>query len=70
MDLLGGWGGSHYFSSATSSSANRTTFTNALKSAVSTYGLDGEYQIILYIVVEADDTSGIDIDWVRNNARV
>ncbi|KAF9458111.1 glycoside hydrolase family 18 protein [Collybia nuda] len=38
---VGGWGGSHYFSSATSSSANRTTFTNALKSAVNTFGLDG-----------------------------
>ncbi|PBK85665.1 glycoside hydrolase family 18 protein [Armillaria gallica] len=38
---VGGWGGSYWFSQAVSSSANRSTFTNALSSAVSTYGLDG-----------------------------
>lgn len=38
----GGWGGCEYYSAAMSSSANRTTFINALASAVSTYNLDGE----------------------------
>ncbi|KII91199.1 glycoside hydrolase family 18 protein [Plicaturopsis crispa FD-325 SS-3] len=38
---VGGWGGSTYFSATMSSSANRTTFINALASAVSTYNLDG-----------------------------
>ncbi|KAG7443203.1 glycoside hydrolase family 18 protein [Guyanagaster necrorhizus] len=38
---VGGWGGSYWYSQAVSSPANRSTFTNALSSAVSTYGLDG-----------------------------
>ncbi|EIM83169.1 glycoside hydrolase [Stereum hirsutum FP-91666 SS1] len=38
---VGGWSGSYWFSQAMSSSANRTTFINALSSAVSTYGLSG-----------------------------
>lgn len=38
---VGGWGGSYWFSSACSSSGNRATFTNALKNAVITFGLDG-----------------------------
>ncbi|KAL0952638.1 hypothetical protein HGRIS_006884 [Hohenbuehelia grisea] len=38
---VGGWGGSTWFSQATNSSANRTTFKNALVSAVNTFGLDG-----------------------------
>lgn len=39
--ILGGWGGSYWFSQAVSSSANRSTFVNAAVSAVNTYGLDG-----------------------------
>ncbi|PFH50384.1 glycoside hydrolase family 18 protein [Amanita thiersii Skay4041] len=38
---VGGWGGSHYFSQACSTAANRSTFTNALVNAVKTFGLDG-----------------------------
>ncbi|RDB17716.1 Oviduct-specific glycoprotein [Hypsizygus marmoreus] len=38
---VGGWGGCQYFSSACSSSANRTKFVTALKSAVTNNGLDG-----------------------------
>ncbi len=40
--LLGGWGGSTWFSQAMSSSANRTTFKNSLTSAVNSFGLDGK----------------------------
>ncbi|KAF5366781.1 hypothetical protein D9758_006469 [Tetrapyrgos nigripes] len=38
---VGGWGGSTNFSSAVSSSANRSTFVNALVGAVNQFGLDG-----------------------------
>ncbi|KAF8890745.1 glycoside hydrolase superfamily [Infundibulicybe gibba] len=38
---VGGWGGCQWYSSAVSTAANRTTFTNALSNAVNTYGLDG-----------------------------
>ncbi|KAJ8483486.1 hypothetical protein ONZ45_g14588 [Pleurotus djamor] len=38
---VGGWGGSTWFSQAVISSANRTTFKNALVSAVNSFGLDG-----------------------------
>ncbi|KAF8628571.1 hypothetical protein AX17_005967 [Amanita inopinata Kibby_2008] len=38
---VGGWGGSYYFSHACSTTANRSTFTNALVNAVHSYGLAG-----------------------------
>ncbi|KAJ7169103.1 glycoside hydrolase [Mycena crocata] len=38
---VGGWGGSTFFHQAAGSAANRTTFVNALASAVSTFALDG-----------------------------
>lgn len=38
---IGGWGGCYWFSQACSTAANRTTFCNALVSAVNTYGLEG-----------------------------
>lgn len=38
---IGGWGGSYWFSHATSNDFNRTKLTNALVSAVHTFGLDG-----------------------------
>jgi chitinase len=47
---IGGWGGSYWFSQAMGSSANRTTFINAIASAVSTYDLDGKYTLARFIV--------------------
>ncbi|KZV89515.1 glycoside hydrolase family 18 protein [Exidia glandulosa HHB12029] len=38
---IGGWGGSKYFSQATSTAANRTKFVNSIVSAINTYGLAG-----------------------------
>lgn len=38
---IGGWDGSKYFSNAVSTSANIATFVNNIKTAVSTYGVDG-----------------------------
>ncbi|KAH6912114.1 glycoside hydrolase superfamily [Coprinopsis sp. MPI-PUGE-AT-0042] len=38
---VGGWGGSYWFSQATSNSANRTKFANALMAIVNRYNLDG-----------------------------
>ncbi|KAF8064331.1 glycoside hydrolase superfamily [Lyophyllum atratum] len=38
---VGGWAGSHWFSNATSTAANRTKFNNALVGAVNSFGLDG-----------------------------
>ncbi|KZP30284.1 glycoside hydrolase family 18 protein [Athelia psychrophila] len=38
---VGGWGGCEYYSALMKTSANRTTFINALSSAVSKYDLDG-----------------------------
>lgn len=38
---VGGWGGCEYYSAAMKTSAHRTTFINALSSAVNEYDLDG-----------------------------
>ncbi|KAJ6497662.1 glycoside hydrolase family 18 protein [Mycena sanguinolenta] len=38
---VGGWGGSTFFSQASSTAANRATFVSVLSGAVSTFGLDG-----------------------------
>lgn len=39
---IGGWGGCEYYSAAMKTSSNRTTFINALSSAVNEYDLDGK----------------------------
>jgi GH18 family chitinase len=38
---IGGWGGSYWFSQATSSATNRSKLNNALVAAVNSFGLDG-----------------------------
>ena len=40
--LIGGWGGCQYYSALMKTSANRTTFINALSSTVNEYDLDGK----------------------------
>jgi GH18 family chitinase len=42
IPLQGGWGGSYWFSQATSNSANRKTLTDSLVGAINSFGLDGE----------------------------